>query len=182
MTPWSCSRRHWHQISPPKQVPGTLDAAPFPWAQCLSWLREPPCTQGTSITAGISHQQRPGTATGKHQRREPGTGHGGNRPSNPAPGSPLPALAPCAGQAAVCFSSAVRPANRCNVPWALNKIGPRRSPRARPRASVTSAPCHGHGGCSTSLPGRRHRGVPSRPVQDGLGAAAPAGEQTHAWP
>lgn len=58
-----------------------------------------------------------------------------------------------------CFSSAVRPANRCNVPRALNKIGPRRSPRARPCARVTSAPC------PTSLLGRRLRGW----VRDGLG-------------
>lgn len=164
-----------------KASPGTLDAAPFPCAQCLTRPREPPCTQGTSTTAGTLHQQRPGTAVGKHRRWEPGTGRGGNRPSNPAPGSPFPTLAPCA---AVCFSSAVRPANRCNVPRALNKIGPRKSPRTRPRARVMSAlrrGCGG-GGCPMSLPGRRHWGVQSHPMRDGLGAAAPVGGQTHAWP
>ena len=103
--------------------------------------------------------------------REPSTGRGGNRPSNPTPGSPRPAAAPRAGQAAVCFSSAGRPANRRNVPRAWDKIAPRSSPHARPRARVTSAPCRRRGaGCPVSLLGRRHQGAESCPVRGGLGA------------
>lgn len=52
MTPWSCSRRHRHLISPAKQVPETPDAVLFPWAWCLSWLWKPLCTQGTLVTSG----------------------------------------------------------------------------------------------------------------------------------